>query len=76
MEHFLSQALYVTSLVGEDWPPILLKAQVPLVSRELTNIPETYDGIIHKKISALVQLREEKDRVGYRWPAKFVDSDC
>ncbi|XP_078354018.1 testisin-like [Oculina patagonica] len=30
-------------------PTILLEAQVPLVSRELCNIPEIYDGIIHER---------------------------
>ncbi|KAJ7377583.1 Transmembrane protease serine 6 [Desmophyllum pertusum] len=30
-------------------PTILLEAQVPLISRELCNIPEIYDGIIHER---------------------------
>ena len=30
-------------------PSILLEAQVPLVSRELCNIPEIYNGIIHER---------------------------
>ena len=30
-------------------PTILSEAQVPLVSRELCNIPEIYDGIIHER---------------------------